>query len=284
MIKLSPIIEGIKQQRLNRNSLKKLLQNDFGTALRLRKNGIILYRAHENLKSSYEMVYPSASERTSRDGHNLYTVLLSNLPSWKGWPKRSFCIIFTNEESVAAEFESAEGHIVHVLPPDEAKIVVCPSKDLFMIKAFPFLHENIKMTCNQLGWAMFDILSFIMDKYPDSDISLGSVGDASLTQIKHSNYTSVIDTLNKGLTLEKMLDVDAWKEIPPKYTSYPIINIRDYFSKTIGKHHGDWELFFDDLLNPESNGFKLVNLLNISRIHSAREMWTDAHCILVKIK
>ena len=84
--------ESIRRKPLTSIETGKLFRTDFSQAYDRRQEYTLL-RFAEKGKAERELVTPTAQERTSKDANNLYTVLLGALPSWKGWPRRSFSLI-----------------------------------------------------------------------------------------------------------------------------------------------------------------------------------------------
>lgn len=70
---------------------------------------------------------PAKIERISRNTTNYYTMILSNLPSWKEYPKRNRSIICTNCTDKAKIY----GNIYLVIPFDNANFGICPKKDIW---------------------------------------------------------------------------------------------------------------------------------------------------------
>lgn len=79
---------------------------------------------------------PALIERKSQNTANHYTVLLSNLPEWKRFPKRSRSLICSTSYKYAAEYGSST---FLVLPKNGTKIGVCSQRDFW--ESFPVMQR-----------------------------------------------------------------------------------------------------------------------------------------------
>lgn len=271
MIKLKTIIteSSLNVKGVDEEVVKKLLGTDFTIAARLYKTGMILYRAHTRLDDKYTIAYPSKTERKSRDTSNMYTVLLSNLPSWRKYPKRSFSLMFTNDARVAKGYGwHAESEIVKVLPKNDANIAVCKTADAYFEESFPYLYKHTGATVEDFAGSLNNLV-----------VKLTGLG-LTFSDLKDSLYKSFIDELNNRLPPRIMTGSTLNRLVIGDDISF---RFKDFYIKTLENHKGNWELFFDDLLNPNKNGFQLLKLSDIGSVFGEeREMWTDVDCILVK--
>ena len=288
MIKLKPLLERISTKPFDDKSGRNHLVSNYENAFEEWMSGNILYRGHST-KNSYEEVYPSQGERQSIDAPNIYTVLLSRLPSWKGWPQRSHSLIFSNSHEVSSEFGSK---MVYVFPNKDANIVVSPGCDVFSKTSFPFLNKHTDLTVNELG-ILIDILTLLDDRKVDSWENIRRF-KSNLYHLKKNDYDVFIHTIQSIITQNKMFKL--CKHIIKKSESGKILNTDEKLIFKFGRgyintyktHNGNWEMFLDFLLNPETNGFKLVPFFKLGKlklnVNNGNEMWTDSNCMLVDIK
>lgn len=285
IIKLKPLLENLRSAAVNKESVKQLFMSDYKVSAELFMNGIKFYRGHSKLYDKYTIVYPSSGERTSRDSDNIYTVLLSRLPSWDGWPKRSFSLIFTNNNGIAHEYADPDlnafendKEVVSVLPDNSANIVVCPEEDIFDKNSFPVLYGQTRCSVNMIGRLLTDIDGMWNTNF---DINL-------INRTKYADYDRLIYKLQTHFPIDKFIEtkektvLDFFSGRPDRATK--VMALIRYFIETKNKHEGNWEVFFDDLLNPMTNGFKLFNIKDAGKIRGAKETWTDSDCLLISHK
>ncbi len=209
--------------------------------------GSEIFRGNRTLRADYYLIDTSvADDRISPfAANNIYNLLLSNLPSWKHYPKRNRSVICTTDKNNASG--RGDGTFYRVLPIDNSKIGICPSSDIF------YAFEGVGVwTLNDLNR---DLESFFEDngitdniKWIDKDFS------------KFTNACRKVDKLKKE---ESLTDLPEWMN------SYEIG--KDFFI--------DW---LDEILSPNNNGFKLINAGDKFDDDRA-EVWTDGKCLLVKI-
>jgi len=131
----------------------KLINNNCKKNIkRLFEGNIKLFRGIETGPKRCGLVDSnSGSPRKSANTFNYMTLLMDNLPSWNGWPKRSKSII------CSTDLESTDGYgsyIYYVIPYDNAKIGVCSDYDLW--QSFKYgLNHSVRSFNNQL----YDLLN-----------------------------------------------------------------------------------------------------------------------------
>ena len=287
MIKLKPLLERISTKPFSDKLGRNHLVNHYEDAFEQWMSENILYRGHST-GNSYEEVYPSKGERISTDTSNIYTVLLSRLPSWKGWPQRSNSLIFSNSQAVSSEYGSK---MFYVFPNKNAKIVITPSSDIFERHSFPFLFKYTKLNIQDLG-ILSSIIESLDDRFPD--VEWEDIGYSDNTDfLKADEYNHFIKHLQSVSTRDKVIKL--YKNVKKSKISRRLYGEEDKTSKilngyinTYKTHNGNWEMFLDFLLNPESNGFKLVPFLKLNKSSyigsKENEMWTDSNCMLVDIR
>lgn len=91
-----------------------------------------IYRHISAFRHMYGYIDPTKYTRTSLCAdNNYYTLLIDNLPSWKGWPKRSKAIVGTTDMA-NAKTRAQRRTFYKVFPVKDAIIGVCPSYDIWL--------------------------------------------------------------------------------------------------------------------------------------------------------
>jgi len=133
------------------------------------------YNIHRGIshKGDFYMIDPTKSLRISRNTSNFYTLLMDNLPNWSKYPKRSKSIICTTNYGQSQNY----GHSYTVLPFKDAKIGICPARDLWDVDNGTVLNINF----------------FIKDIFHEANINFDE---------KRENFE---DLCNKLMSVEGML-------------------------------------------------------------------------------
>ncbi|VVC05804.1 Uncharacterised protein [uncultured archaeon] len=93
----------------------------------LQERKISVWKGIYNSDIDCELLTPH--KRRSKNTSNYYTMLLSNLPNWKEYPRRDYSIICTTKPQYAQNY----GHLYYVLPFDGANFGICPNYDIFEV-------------------------------------------------------------------------------------------------------------------------------------------------------
>jgi len=201
-----------------------------------------IYRGNRHIDGEYFLTNPkNFGERKSPFAdENYYNLLLSNLPAWSQYPKRNKSVICTTDYENASNRGRGIAH--YVLPVDGAKIGVCPRDDIW--DGFRDAFE---------GWYdLSDLNDTIYSLFRDNGIF------RKRSQVDFSSF------------VKDCLELDKIKNLDPD--DYNI------FSEYI---EGDIPFikYLNDILDPEKNGFKLVNVGE--NMGGDNEVWTDSPCILI---
>lgn len=135
--------EDIRSKKLNKspNKLMEHITQDCSAALSEIKQGRAIYKgiqkSFNSKNSNFYLTDPSKKIRKSRNTQNYYTLLLDNLPSWEGYPKRSQSLICTSSYSKATRY----GEVYIVLPFNNSQIAICPYNDIW--NSFPLLISSL---------------------------------------------------------------------------------------------------------------------------------------------
>ena len=122
----------VLDEKLSESQVLNIINSKCSEALDMAKQGHKLYRGI-NLKPSvsYCLIDPNITPRSSAMGaKNYYTVLMDNLPSWAGYPKRSRSLICSSSHGKAGNF----GDVYLVLPFNGANLGVFWHDDIWAAK------------------------------------------------------------------------------------------------------------------------------------------------------
>jgi len=218
------------------------------------------YRDRDDKLYKSLLIDPSKHKRIARNTDNYYINILDNSPYWKGYPKRSESIICSTDYNRA----SAYGAVYRVIPLEEdSKCVVCPESDVF--QSFPVLFDNLnKLNSNKQinsiasfnGWLgrAFDL------DYDDSN--------------NHEHFRKTITD-----TIRKIQELNS-NDFNPNHFEWDIINLATKIVKDKLRFN-DFYNQLDEWMDPNINGFKLINYNRDTKIDHGHEIYTDSNCLLV---
>lgn len=207
------------------------------------------------------LVNPKAGGgRDSAYTSNEYTVLMSELPSWSAFPKRSHSIVCTTDAGRAEDYGSAT--FVVVLP-DQFNLGICSRYDLWV--SFPYL--GMKTTIDSLHGFNNDFAALIER--------------ATKSHWFATKETSLADMKEKCRALQE------WIEGTPNI-AFDGITLGYFLHDLLreGKYTGPDAVFqiIASLFDPAKNKFQRYT--SIPALHSLsgnKEVWTDTPCMLVPI-
>lgn len=120
-------------EALNSRGSKSLTEPEFDKILKVNcknwtKAKTSIYRGQRNL-GDYVYIDPRGTHRNSIEDTNLHIELMSNLPSWKEYPKYSESIIGITSNSIYAR---GYGEFIYeVIPFDNTLIGICPKQTIW---------------------------------------------------------------------------------------------------------------------------------------------------------
>lgn len=239
-----PIISSKVDNLIKRGGFSESFYN-----IHTKGNGI--FRGVQSMDKETLYVKPSKHIRSSRNTENYYTWLLEFLPSWEKYPKRSRSIICSSDPRSADGY----GTVYEVIPKNEALIGVCPESDFW--RSFPRI---------MIRWGIYD-----MDYFNSRLSELCSIFGIKLEDITdREGFKNNLDKL--PVDKSRLLDsIKSWNWDKRKVIS----DLEQNF-------HGNWIEYFDDLFDPEINGFTLQQAFQFHINGKAREVWTDSDCVLLK--
>jgi len=269
-----------------------------------------IYRLAEKRRSKsrgapveYEIIVPRKSERSSKDSWNTYTVLLSKLPSWAGWPKRSHSVIFF-VGSIKTDTQYGS-HIYRLIPKNGAKIAVSTHHDILEPPAWPHMRQllsrngqfiDITVLCQLLGrmisWAQ--VAKKYKDKAPNvfgsdlNDLKSQNLNNWVMN-VRLENYAKLIKLLDASLNQKTLPQIK--NALDSAFTNSPLgewqknrfLEYKETFEfyANLVEKYGGWENLLSEALDPVKNGFELMTAENVRPNHNKScEAWTDDACLM----
>jgi len=247
--------EKTRSKSLKEETALKLLNTKCKKVLKAYHNETQQFFRSTHIKDDYRWVDPKKSKRASIKGAegNHYTLLMSNLPSWKNYPKRETAIIGSSTAGGASKMFGLNTYIV--FPYDGSKIAIVPSADIWhSMKSVPIKQINIFLR----------------------EVS------------KIYNLKDVDKSWNNLKKLIQVIDKD-YKDVGPEKLYVKLKGVWGWITRDIWlKEKGNlsFSQFLDWVLEPNRNGFKLSQAGGsmIFPKGSEKEVWTDGKCILVNIE
>lgn len=210
------IIKELEDKRSRPIHPKRLVAKPYSEAIKRCKAGFPIYKGLHLGFDAYK-TDPKLLKRKSQYTSNHYTLLLSNLPVWRNWPKRDQSLIC----STSFEYARNYGDLYIVLPKNGSKIGICPNNDI---------------------WNSFLGLTGIpLDKLNDF-----------FKDIPDKTYLGMLrQLLAKRKTIATLLNRDDRTEHQDRWLNW----LAERFQKA--HNIEDIERIFNVLLNPVSAGFEL---------------------------
>lgn len=264
------------------------------------KSSSLLYRASSDKGINPFLFTPG--ERISQGSSNIYTRLISGiLPGWRKYPRRNRSVICTNSYFDAdsyTEYSTRKNGVIYVvLPPNDAKLVVSPAKDIWTafkyLDSLDYVDESI---ATFLGFFYQIITENLINttttpptidklKLLSSDEKKMFNADIVKEMFVKQNNSSILDFFNevdKLLSNRKMINVlmsiyeeyvkddrlfKLGKYIFRQKMSNPVISVIDVL---------------DELFDPEVNDFNTTTYSAFVKTkYPDGEVWTESPCIFV---
>lgn len=255
-IKLKDLIKennlGVKKTSsiLDPKLFKKLYNSiHFSSAREKLQEGRAIYRG-VNTSEPHLLISPKKSRRVSKNTSNLYTGLVDGLPSWKDWPKRSQGIICSSSKDTAGQY----GHEFLVFPKNGSKIGICLNGDFW--ESFPVVEDRMEIELMNIFNGVFSEIFFKMD--------ISGKLRSMAYDLNHETYKDFMEELNLiSSNTENFMG--------------GIYDVNKTIAFDIERNlNGDWEEYFDKLMNPKQNGFKLKTIEEYDLTgENDQEVWTD---------
>lgn len=219
------------------------------------KSKTVIYRG-ESSRKPWLYVIPEKGRTSAYAVHNTYNVLLSNLPSWKKYPKRGDSIVGSTSLIKARQYN---GGLYTVYPFDGANIGVCPKSDIWD-SFWGTLGRGESL--DNFNFKMVDLFEYINIETED---------------MYNLSYTELVQ--NMGY-------VDDYFCTPEKFTrlyqkNRELYRFLECFHYTLAAGIPLFDCINKEM-SPEKNNFSLVKAGK--RILGDCEVWTDSPCLLELIK
>jgi hypothetical protein len=240
--------------------MNAILRGQFSTAHKKAFEYPIFRGVRGAAEYPYWIVQPAKTYRSSKNTSNFYTGLIDKLPSWREYPKRSRSIICSSSEGNASAF----GHLLRVFPKNGSKIGVCPQSDFW--DSFKLMMDRTKI------YTMDEFNDTFTGIFEDAYKPLGDMG----RELTEETYKQFIDLTNQWATKDNIIQKIRTSEHVDNHTRAALVDdINKYFG-------GDWEKYFDDLMNPTANKFELhtIETYNVKESRD-KEVWTDGVCLMI---
>lgn len=273
MILLKNLLKEEHQFRSREISSKSFLQlvnsDDFKAAKEKYDTDYRIYRGYKSQYSDSGRYYVDpllGTERKSKSTTNFYMALQGSLPSWRKYPKRSKSIICATTRNTAKIY--GPPHVIFL--QKNALIGICPKSDFWY--SFTEVSRRFKMG------DMTDFNTYFFKLFNEMfDMELADKSSA----LTEKGYKDFIQIINERTTKDGIVGFLDYKtpDKNPANVWHPYI----FLLKDLSMYwRGDWEKYFDDLLNPETNGFKLQTIENFDIKGEDREVWTDSPALMAR--
>ena len=218
-----------------------------------------IFRGMPNL-GDYLLVDPLKGDfRSSIEDTNIHLDLLSNLPSWKDYPKYERCIIGGTRGSATGTYGEA---VYEMIPFDNTKISVCPESTIW---------ESFSNDYDSWGGDIY-LVEHFLDSI-DLDTSWNQIGGGTIeTKLKslgnsfHGSKISEIPNKDQD-AVDNFLMRHAefsWKK-PNEITGEDCFNFIN-----------------NSLFNPKVRGFQLLNYDQNFSTEKGKQVWTEGPVLLIK--
>lgn len=218
-----------------------------------------LWRGMPNL-GDYVFVDPKKGDfRSSIEDTNIHLDLMSNLPSWKDYPKYERCVIGGTPGSATGTYGES---VYEIIPFDDIKIGVCPKSTIW---------ESFENDDDSWGGDIYLVEHF-----------LDSIGlDTSWNQIDGGTIETKLKSLGNSFYGNKI------SEIPNKDQDAVdnfLFRFSDFSWKKPNEITGEdcFNFINNSLFNPRVRGFKLTTYTKGFQIENGKQIWTEGPVLLVK--
>jgi hypothetical protein len=218
----------------------------------------VIWRGSDSNLGAITKINPKVTGRTSAHTSNEYTVLMSNLPEWSAFPKRSESLIC----SFAEEFASDYGETYGVVLPNTFRLGIAPRFDIW--ESFPVLNKTFRF-------------EYGMSHFNDSI--------SEITGIR-ANAKSTVEDIKNTLIKVQATVIEALKSDPEMIQKLRFNPLANYIAANISSEAPPTALFdvIRKCMDPDANKFKLatdIHELPMLRASKENEVWTDSPLLLI---
>jgi hypothetical protein len=209
-----------------------------------------LYRGMPDL-GDYLIVDPLKGDfRSSIENTNIHLDLLSNLPSWKDYPKYERCVIGGTRGSATGTYGET---VYEMIPFDGVKIAVCPESTIW--ESFGNDDDEFGGDINLVDGFLY-IYPIVSAPGETLEERLKSLG--KIVEIPHiDGYPGVNEFLMRHAEF-------SWKK-PNEITGEDCFNFIN-----------------NSLFNPKVRGFQLLNYDQNFKTQTGKQIWTEGPVLLIK--
>ena len=240
------ITEAGRTQGILHQKCKQALQS-------YRKNNII-YRGLYDKSINFGLVDPKKFTRASANTENYYTLIVSNSPRWKNYPRRDQSLICSTERNTAYSY----GEPYVILPFDRSRIGIVPGTDFWygFEKSFPG-GEELDIINGVIGHLL------LKAKQKRSFAPITGYGGPPLT---YKELKTGLDKVSDFLSDDK-----DWADEE--------FDFNRFFGDFWKRSDGDFYKYLDEKFDPQKNGFKVVKIGQ--QLPRDCEVWTDGISLVV---
>lgn len=236
---------------------------------------------NEKARSSHDMVKknPIYKVMKGREDYMLYDPkktpdksgywidrLTSELPGWKKYPSRVECLRCYSSYDRAGDQENS----FVVIPLDRTRIGISSKSSFY--KSFGDVAKSMqieKLDNEGLTTWVTDLASTI------SKLSNEKIDMTELTT--HKSLKLALSKIDRILRTDKLKIAKALKSEELDISTESQRRIED----VIARHVTTLDLYLQEKLDPENNGFHAINIESLREYHD-REIWIDSPCLLVR--
>lgn len=198
----------------------------------------------------------------------LITMMMNKLDSWSKYPNRLLSLIASTDDTYPNIINNWDkDNKVHVVIPfDNAKLAVCTQIDFNLGTNTVGHNQNFDYFVK----TYMQVLNFNREYMGPTPVLTYLIGHIE----SYKPLSEIIKEFNNIVLSDE--------EYLGNKSRIEIINaVRDSWSKSEGKYKTPFDMF-EDAMNPEKNGFRLIEYNGDNNEFSNNEVWTTDNCLLVE--
>jgi hypothetical protein len=212
-----------------------------------------IFRGMPNL-GDYLLVDPSKGDfRSSIEDTNIHLDLMSNLPSWKDYPKYERCVIGGTRGSATGTYGES---VYEMIPFDGVKIAVCPQSTIW---------ESFENSDDSWGGDIY-LVEHFLDSI-DLDTGWNQVGGGTI-ETKLKSLGNISEISNK--------DQDAVDNFLMRHAEFSWKKSNEITGEDC------FNFINNSLFNPKVRGFQLLNYDQNFNTEKGKQIWTEGPVLLIK--
>lgn len=219
--------------------------------------GKAIYKGFSSDRERVTIVDASKIQRTSQNTNNIYTYFTSNVSQkWKAFPPRNRSLICSTHYGTAYNYARATGTVYVIFPFNGAKIGVCPTYDMW---------DSFGVTMNE------DLNSF-----------------AEFMKGQCIRYMEMNGIKTFGAQAHWDLSNNAVEPYFPAFMKFPVSDFKVVTWENNAFHVSEYAergynvaQYMESILDPEANGFNVINTSQMSDLPSHSEVWVSGKCVVV---